>query len=138
MTSISSTIPAANYSDLQIAYQIGVHIASQVPCLEDMSFVPTVPWAYHKSYFSSGPNPYFGQMAQGLLLVERGNSQPSSILTRYGEWRVLGASSSNFYHIFNVVKKTLNLKEYTGSMSVHGILWSIQSWNGKTLKEPIP
>lgn len=120
--------------NLKVPYEIGVFIVSQVPYLD--SNVKGEPWAI--SHFEGGPNPYFNQMKQGLILeVLNCNHMPISIYTRYGQWNVLGSCSGSFAKVFEVVQKTLKLKKIDELSNKHSSFYAIQNWDKKDLEAPI-
>lgn len=124
-------------NDLRIPYEIGCFIASQVPYL-DSSSSPVGPWAEHKPHFKSGPNPFHHQMKQGLILTVRNYiEKPESIYTRYGKWTVLCTSYGSFDKVFEVVKKTLDLKKIEEISNDNISYWAIRKWDGISLEEPI-
>lgn len=121
---------------LKVPYEIGVFIASQVPYLDFN--VKGKPWAQHRDYFKSGPNPLNHQMKQGLLLeVINHNQRPISIHTRYGQWTVLGGCMGSFDKVFEIVQKTLKLKKIEELSGMDTSYYAIQNWNGQDLEEPI-
>ncbi len=123
-------------TSLKTPYEIGVFIASQVPYLD--SNVKGSPWAEHVGHFKGGPNPFYHQMKQGLILeVINHNHRPRSIYTRYGQWMVLGSNTGSFDKIFEVVQKTLKLRKIEELSSADTSYWAIQNWDGKALEEPI-
>jgi len=125
--------------DLKIPYEIGVFIASQVSSLDSIS--NGSPWAAHRDFFKDGPNSFFYQMKQGLILEVRNyNHKPASIHTKYGRWTVLGGSSGSrgsFDKVFAVVQEKLNLRKIEKFSNTDTSYYAIQSWDGQVLEEPI-
>jgi hypothetical protein len=122
--------------DLKIPYEIGVFIASQVPSLDSIS--NGSPWAAHRDFFKDGPNSFFYQMKQGLILeVRNHNHKPESIHTKYGKWTVLSGSSGSFDKVFAVVQEKLNLRKIEKFSNTDISYYAIQSWDGQVLEEPI-
>jgi hypothetical protein len=133
---LGEIMASSTNNNLKVPYEIGVFIASLVPCLD--SNVQGDPWAVHKDYFKSGPGPSRNQMKQGLILeVINRSHMPSSIYTRYGQWKVLGSNSGSFDEIFEVVQKTLKLRKIEELSTAGTSYWAIQSWDGQGLEEPI-
>lgn len=118
---------------LQIPYEIGQFIASQIPFLDEE--VAGTPWACHTLPFSQGPDPRSSQLAQGILLrVLDHNHLPDSLYTRYGKWVVLGACRGQFKNIFDLLEKTLEL-ELVETYS-HSTRWAVRAWKGQKIPEP--
>lgn len=123
--------------ELERAYEIGRFIASMVPYLDEVKR-EGCPWASHRECFQNGPNPLFIQMKQGVMVaVEKANSAPSSLYTRYGEWTVLGTVKGDFKEVFEVVKRALNLIEIKDFEDVSTSYWAVPEWQGVTLEKPV-
>ena len=121
-------------SSLQVPYEIGLFIASQVPRLDQNH--GDGPWAEHAEHFGDGPNPFYDQMEQGFfLVVDNSTNQPLSICTRYGQWTVLASSSGSFHNIFQIVKEALKLNEV--EKQGKNSYYAIQHWNSTNLDEPV-
>lgn len=123
-------------NNIKVPYEIGSFIASQVSYLD--SKVRGIPWADHKGHFEAGPNPIYCQMRQGMLLeVVNSNRMPRAIHTRYGRWTLLASNQGSFDKVFEVVSKTLNLRKVEELSNEIFSFWAIQTWDGKTIEEPI-
>lgn len=134
--------PSVN-NDLQIAYEIGLYIASMIPRLDDDHGDINTSWCGHKDYFISGPNPFYSQLAQGIILqTSTYLCTPHTLLTTQGNWSVLGGtieSDGSIKKIFEIIKEKLNLKPLDSSELDEYKLssfWAVQTWNGANLPEP--
>lgn len=89
--------------------------------------------------YDMGPDANSFQMSQGLLLeIDNKTCAAQQIYTRYGQWTIMhGASSGFFKKVFNVVKMQLDLKKIKDFSEEGTSLWSIKSWNGQSIEDPI-
>ncbi|HEV7738685.1 MAG TPA: hypothetical protein VGO47_15095, partial [Chlamydiales bacterium] len=123
---------------LKIPYDIGSYIASLIPNLDKSDGWGGKIWAAHHFQFETGPDPARHQLKQGLLLeVSNINKKPQALHTKYGYWKVLGASHGSFEKIFAILQKTLHLKKIEEYKNPHLSLWAIQEWNGQVLPKPV-
>lgn len=131
----SSSSPSDTY--LEIAYEIGRFIQAFVT--DNREDGSKKPWSNYQGYFSSGPNPYYYQTRQGLML-EAYYGMPSKILTPYGEWSILGCGSGNWEEVIEMIKRPLGLvvimERQDTQIGSFGPRWAITSWKGQDLEFP--
>lgn len=123
-------------ADVKVAYEIGIFIASLVPCLDDNH--DSNPWAEYKGFFNKGPDPKYYQTKQGIFLqVDNAYDCPHTLLTRYGEWKIFGSRRGNFTKVFEIVKEKLPLRKIEELSTEEMSCWAVEKWNGEVLDEPI-
>ena len=124
-------------SNLQIPYEIGKYIASLTPGIDKPDSWHR-DWAMHDFHFQAGPDPSCHQLKRGLVLeVSTAEKKPQALHTKYGYWKVLGASHGSFDKIFATLQKTLHLKKIEGYKHPYLSLWAIQTWKDKELPMPV-
>ena len=95
-------------------------------------------WAGH---YSGGPNPYYNQTTDGLMLEETTCGTPSYILTPLGKWTILGSvfieDHSDMQKIITELFKYLDVDEYLPypkcQYPERGRVLRIKSYGGKSI-----
>lgn len=125
-------------ADIQIPYEIGIFIASQVagPCDEGLG--TSEPSLFPETY-RSGPNPSANQMRQGIVFQVGWDSTPHYLYNRAGTWAILTPSTNNFYKIFEKIKNELKLTPLNKNDSddLYTRSWVVQTWKGNRLETPL-
>lgn len=97
--------------------------------------------SYWKGHYSDGPNPYYNQTTDGLMLQESACGSPSYILTPLGKWTILGSISiddhTDMQNIITELFKYLDVEVYcpypTCEYPDRGRILRIKSYGGKSL-----
>ena len=121
-----------DFENLKDAYDVGMYIRDAIKKSSNVTI-------FNEGHFQDGPNPFYNQMDEGLILEEY-YGIPSKIYTNLGEWNITGsgASSNNGWkEIIQILKENLGLKllknGYQSNFGYNGPWWVITKINGKKL-----
>lgn len=131
MASALGSNPYSSIDSLEAAYQIGKFIHSHGP--------HEVKDAIDFGDFNLGPNPYYMQTKQGLVLEVCGNV-PRKIHTPYGSWPILGFVSAAWIMAFEAMKESFGLvllqEGKICAWESYGSFWAITKCGDKEVEMP--
>ena len=120
-------------NNLNDAYNVAIYIRNVIKNNANVHIC-------NEGHFQDGPNPFYNQMEEGLILEEY-YGMPSRIYTKIGVWTITGSGSSSnngWKEIIEILKKDLGLKMlkegYQSNSGYNGPWWEITELN----KEKLP